>query len=121
MGGATSYRVDGGLEAMPIETATQEHCSTGVITAAPWRVRTINVLPGYRLSITCNDGTSGVVDMSVLVNSSNAGIYAALKSTELFQQVSIEHGVLTWPNGADLDPVWAYEEVSQNKTWSVPG
>jgi hypothetical protein len=106
---------------MPIETVTQEHRSTGVTAAAPWRVRVVNVLPDYRLSITCNDGSSGIVDMSVLVNSTNAGIFAALKSTELFQQVSIEHGALTWPNGADLDPAWAHEEISQNKTWSVPG
>lgn len=105
---------------MPIETAAQEHRSAGVTAAAPWRVRVVNVLPGYRLAITCNDGSSGIVDMSALVNSSNAGIFAALKSTELFGQVSIEHGALTWPNGADLDPAWAHEEVCQNKTWSVP-
>lgn len=105
---------------MPIEATTQEHRPAGVTPAAPWRVHAVNVLPGYRISITCNDGLSGIVDMSVLVNSPNAGIFAALKSTELFQQVSIEHGALTWPNGADLDPAWTYEEISRNKTWSVP-
>jgi hypothetical protein len=83
-------------------------------------VRSVNVLPSCRLSIVCNDGTSGVVDMSALVNSSNAGIFAALKDPWLFQQVSIELGVLTWPNGADLDPVWVHDEISNNKIWSVP-
>lgn len=29
-------------------------------------------------------------------------------------------GVITWPNGADLDPAWMYEQVRENKTWSVP-
>jgi len=105
---------------MPIETATQEHRPAGVTAAAPWRVRAVSVQPGYRLSITCNDGTSGGVDMSALVNSTNAGIYAALKDAKLFQQVSIELGVLTWPNGADLDPAWVHEEIGENKTWSVP-
>lgn len=105
---------------MPIETVTQEHRSAGVIAAAPWRVSAVNVQPGYRLSITCNDGTSGIVDMSALVNSSEAGIYAALKDAQLFQQVSIELGALTWPNGADLDPLWVHEEIGKNKTWSVP-
>ena len=38
----------------------------------------------------------------VLVNSPDAGIYAALKDAHLFQKVSIELGALTWPNGADL-------------------
>jgi Protein of unknown function (DUF2442) len=105
---------------MPIETVTQEHRPTGVTPTALWRVRAVNVQPGYRLSITCNDGTNGIVDMSALVNSSNAGIFAALKDAELFQQVSIELGALTWPNGADLDPLWVYEEIGENKTWSVP-
>jgi len=83
-------------------------------------MRAVSVLPGYRLSITCNDGTSGIVDMSALVNSVDAGIYAALKDVQLFQQVSIELGALTWPNVADLDPLWVHEEISKSKTWSVP-
>jgi hypothetical protein len=44
-----------------------------VIPAAPWRIKAVNVLPGYRLSVTCNDGTSGIVDMSRLVASEQAG------------------------------------------------
>lgn len=105
---------------MPIETVTQEHRPSGVIAAAPWRVRAVNVQLGYRLSITCNDGASGIVDMSALVNSVDAGIFGALKDVQLFQQVSIELGALTWPNGADLDPLWVHEEIGKNKTWSVP-
>jgi hypothetical protein len=31
----------------------------------------------------------------------------------LFQKVSIELGALTWPNGADLDPLWTHEEISK--------
>ncbi|OGS96684.1 MAG: hypothetical protein A3H31_07985 [Gallionellales bacterium RIFCSPLOWO2_02_FULL_57_47] len=99
---------------------TQEHCFTGVTAAAPWRVRAVSVQPSYRLSITCTDGTSGIVDMSALVKSSNAGIFAALQDVQLFQQISIELGALTWPNGADLDPVWVHEEIGKNKTWPVP-
>ena len=29
-------------------------------------------------------------------------------------------GVVTWPNGADIDPAWMYEQVRANKSWSVP-
>ena len=102
------------------ETITQNHRDAGVTAAAPWRVRTVNVLPDYRLSITCNDGTNGIVDMAALVNSPDAGIYAALKDAQLFQKVSIELGALTWPNGADLDPLWAHEEIGKSKTWTIP-
>lgn len=105
---------------MSNETVAQENIAVGIRAAAAWRVRAVNVLPDYRLSITCIDGTNGIVNMSALVNSPDAGIYAALKDAQLFQKVSIELGALTWPNGADLDPLWAHEEISKNKTWSVP-
>jgi hypothetical protein len=58
--------------------------------------------------------------MSELVTSEQAGIFAALKDTQLFNQVTIEPGVLTWPNEVDLDPEWIHEEMRDKKTWSVP-
>jgi hypothetical protein len=91
---------------MSIEITTQNHRTTGVIPAAPWRLKAVNVLPDYRLSVTCNDGTSGIVDMSRLVTSELAGVFSALKDEQLFSQVRLDLGVLTWPNGADLDPEW---------------
>ena len=105
---------------MSSKAVAQENIAVGLKPTAAWRVRAVNVLSDYRLSITCNDGTNGIVDMSALVNSPDAGIYAALKDAQLFQKVSIELGALTWPNGADLDPLWTHEEISKNKTWSAP-
>ena len=55
------------------------------------------------------DCKSGVVQIPIIV-----------KDEKLFNQVSIELGALTWPNGADLDPAWLHEEIRGNKTWSVP-
>lgn len=108
------------MEPVPSETITQKHCSVGVTAVAPWRVRAINVLPDYRLFVTCNDGTKGMVDMSALVKSADAGIFSALKDLELFQQVNIALGVITWPNGVDLDPAWVDDEIGKNKIWSIP-
>lgn len=105
---------------MPTETVAQEYRTTGITPAAPWRVRTVNVLPGYCLSITCNDGTAGIVDMSRLISGKQAGLFAALKDEKLFSQVRIELGALTWPNGADLDPAWVHEEIGENKVWCAP-
>jgi hypothetical protein len=105
---------------MSIETTTEDHRTIGVIPAAPWRIKAVNVLPGYRLSVTCNDGTSGIVDMYQLVSSERAGIFSELQDERIFNQVRLDIGVLTWPNGADLDPEWVHDEVSENKTWSVP-
>jgi len=121
MGITTPDRVNGGLEPMSTETATQEHRTAGVTATAPWRVRSVNVLPSYCLSVTCNDGTAGIVDMSRLISSEQAGIFAALQDEQLFNQVRIELGAFTWPNGADLDPEWMHQEIGKNKIWCVPG
>lgn len=106
---------------MSTETVTEENCAAGITAAAPWRIRTVNVLPNYCLSVTCNDGTTGIVDMSRLISGELAGIFMALQDEQLFNQVRIVLGALTWPNGADLDPVWVHEEMGKSGTWSVPG
>ncbi|SDT83977.1 DUF2442 domain-containing protein [Nitrosomonas ureae] len=106
---------------MSTETITQENCAAGITSSAPWRVRTVTVLPNYCLSVTCNDGTTGIVDMSRLISSELAGIFSGVQDKKLFNQVRIELGALTWPNGADLDPVWVHEEMGKNKVWCVSG
>ncbi|MER0214720.1 MAG: DUF2442 domain-containing protein [Nitrosomonas sp.] len=105
---------------MSTETATQEHRSSGITAVAPWRIRSVTVLPDYCLSVTCNDGTAGTVNMSQLIFSEKAGIFASLKEEQLFNQVCIKLGVLTWPNGADLDPVWLHEEIGKGGAWCIP-
>jgi hypothetical protein len=47
-------------------------------------------------------------------------MYATLKDHETFAQATVELGVVTWPNGVDLDPAWMYDELAAAETWSVP-
>lgn len=105
---------------MPSQTTAQENTTSGVSPVAPWRVQALSVLPGHRLSVTFRDGTSGIVDMSAVRADESCGVFASLISTDLFAQARLELGVVTWPNGADLDPMWMYERVKEEKTWSVP-
>lgn len=105
---------------MPGETASQENPASGVIPKAPWRVKAISVLPDYRLAVTFQDGTSGVVDFSAVRTAREAGIYAALADISLFEKAYVDLGVVTWPNGADLDPAWMYDRIRADKSWSVP-
>jgi len=78
------------------------------------------VLPDYRLAVTFQDGTNGVADLSSVLTARDCGIYEPLKDAAFFEQARLELGVVSWPNGADLDPVWMYEELNKSKTWSVP-
>ncbi|MEW6164312.1 MAG: DUF2442 domain-containing protein [Pseudomonadota bacterium] len=106
------------------ETVAQENPAAGItpapVPAAPWRIKAFTVLPGYRLALTFMDGTDGVADCSAILTASAPGIYAPLREPEYFGQVRLELGVPTWPNGADLDPAWLFDNLSGGKTWSVP-
>lgn len=105
---------------MPSQTATEENSATGVIPAAPWRIEAVSVLPNHRLAVTFRDGRKGVVDFSAIATTSTPGIYAPLADIDFFARVTIELGVLTWPNGADIDPAWLHESLTADKSWSVP-
>jgi hypothetical protein len=48
------------------------------------------------------------------------GIYEPLKEADCFAQAYLDLGTVTWPNGADLDPSWAYDELEHKAIWSVP-
>lgn len=109
---------------MSSQAVAEKDPAAGITTApapaASWRVRAVSVLPGYRLAVTFMDGRYGTVDCSSILEASNPGIYAPLTAPDYFAQAHIELGAVTWPNGADIDPAWMYEALTNQKTWSVP-
>ena len=105
---------------MPSQATAQTHPAPGIVAAAPWRVQALTILPGLRLSVTFRDGTTGIVDCASVRPDPTCGLFAELADPEYFAQAYLDLGVVTWPNGADLDPAWMYEQVRENKTWSVP-
>jgi Protein of unknown function (DUF2442) len=105
---------------MPSQKTTPENSAAGVTPTAPWRIRAVSVLPGYRLAVTFCDGRNGIIDCAAILTSTNPGIYAPLTTRDFFAQVKLELGALTWPNGADLDPGWLHAELAERKLWSVP-
>ena len=104
---------------MSIQTTPEADQVIGVIPAAPWRVKAMSILPDYRLAVTFQDGTNGIVDFSSVLTARECGIFEALKDKACFDQARLELGVVTWPNGADMDPGWMHEQVSVNKFWAV--
>ncbi|MDP2024588.1 DUF2442 domain-containing protein [Sulfuriferula sp.] len=102
------------------QTASEADQTTGVIPAAPWRIKALSVLPDYRLAVTFMDNTNGIVDFSAVPTAKECGIFEALKDKACFDQARLELGVVTWPDGADMDPGWMYEQIRVNKSWSVP-
>jgi hypothetical protein len=83
----------------------------------PWRVIEVNALPGYRLRVRFVDGLCGDVDLSALVRSPNAGVFAQLAEKSQFTKVSVEHGAVTWPNEIDLAPDAMHAAIKKTGIW----
>lgn len=105
---------------MSIQTIAEADQTAGVILAAPWRVKALSVLADYRLAVTFLDDTSGIVDFSAILSAGKCGIFEALREKTYFDQARLQLGVVSWPNGADIDPAWMYEQIRLSKSWSVP-
>ncbi len=85
-----------------------------MIPAAPWRLRALSVLPQWQLAVTFNDGLTGIVDVSSLVQGSDAGVFEALRIPAFFAKAYLDYGAVTWPNGADLAPDTMYKEIRRD-------
>lgn len=81
---------------------------------APWRVRSVRQTGAYTLEVQFNDGLTGRVEMQQLVNSPQAGVFAALADPSLFNRVFVELGAVTWPGGLDLAPDAMYDDIRQD-------
>lgn len=69
-------------------------------------------LEGYRLRLRFEDGAAGEIDLQQIIKFE--GIFAPLKERVYFLQVRVdpEVGTIVWPNGADLDPLVLYSQVT---------
>lgn len=104
---------------MSEQAVTEEDRAARLTPRVPWRISSFRVLPGFRLALVFNDGTSGEADFSRLVRASDAGLFARLADEQFFAQVRLELGAVSWPNGADVDPCWMYDEVRAKGNWTA--
>jgi hypothetical protein len=65
-------------------------------------VKGVRVLKDYTLRVTFVDGYVGTVDCSLLFQLHDWPIVQELRDKTLFQQVSVQHGVVTFPTGYDI-------------------
>ena len=89
------------------------------LALAPWRVRKAEALPGYRVRVSFNDGTEGVVDLGRQIHAADAGVFASLRDPSLFDQLRVELGVVTWPGDLDLAPDAMHFEILKNGEWTL--
>lgn len=77
----------------------------------------VRTLDGFRLHVRFVDGLEGKVDMSALVRSPTAGVFARLADPSLFAQVFVEHGAVMWPGELDLAPDAMHAEIKKEGKW----
>jgi hypothetical protein len=74
-----------------------------------WRIVHVRVLPGHRLEVRFADGVEGIVDLGADLW---GPVFEPLRDPAKFAEVRLsEHGVVCWPNGADLAPDALYDEL----------
>lgn len=83
----------------------------------PTDVKTVEVVGSFRLRATFFDGVAGIVDMTELVHSPRAGVFAALADPALFAQAFVLYGAVTWPGELDLSPDVMYDEFKTKGEW----
>jgi len=72
----------------------------------------VKPLSDYRLWVKFEDGEEGTINVKKLVEFT--GVFEPLANPGFFAQASVnpELGVVSWPNGADLDPDVLYSVVT---------
>jgi hypothetical protein len=103
-------------------TALADHASTvipPIVCNHPDDVAEVRVESAYCLFVRFFDGTSGIVDMSALVTSPAAGVFAVLSDPDRFANVGIELGAVTWSDGPDLAPDAMYQALQSAPIWKL--
>jgi len=62
---------------------------------------------------------AGIVDISRLVHSARAGVFAALADPSLFAQVWLDYGAVAWPGELDLAPDAMHRAIQELGEWAL--
>ena len=96
---------------MQDETETKSDPAAGLASRTPWLVRSVRVLPDYKLTVRFADGTEGIADLRALIFEADAGVFESLRDTDAFATAFVEDGAVTWANGIDLAPDAMYDVI----------
>ena len=102
---------------MRSEPDAAEDITPPIVPTAPWRVAKFRTLPGYRLRVEFIDGTTGEVDLSRLVMSAKAGVFATLRDPAVFVRAHLQYGAIVWPGEIDIAPDAMYDAIRSSEIW----
>jgi hypothetical protein len=79
-----------------------------------WNVVSVQPISSLVLAVRFEDGTEGKVRFE---SSHLNGVFEALKAPDVFRQVHVEEGAVTWPGNIDLAPDAMYREIKRAGEW----
>ena len=79
-----------------------------------WDVVEVKTQSHLTLYVRFIDGISGIVKFSP---DHLKGVFSQLKDNDFFEKVSIENGVVVWPEEIDLAPDAMYDAIKETGTW----
>ena len=79
-----------------------------------WNVVSVQPLSSLELAVCFKDGTEGKVRFE---SSHLSGVFEPLRVPEVFRQVRVEAGAVTWPGEIDLAPDAMYREIKRTGEW----
>lgn len=74
------------------------------------KVVSVQYLEGFRLKVRFSNGAAGVRDYADMI-AEGGSMVQPLRDPLYFKRVFLEHGVLTWPNGFDVDAIALHDEM----------
>lgn len=81
-----------------------------------WDVVSVKPTNYLELVVQFLDGLEGTIKINP---SSLTGVFESLKDKEYFNQVYVNHGVVTWPGELDLAPDAMYKEIKNKGEWII--
>ena len=69
----------------------------------------------HRISLTFNNGSTGIVDLKEKIFSDHRKIFEALQDESTFKEFKLNRWTIQWKNGLDLAPEFLYELMSSQK------
>jgi len=106
---------------MRTQSASAANRTVAVVPAIlcnhPDDVAEVKVADDYRILVSFHDGTSGVVDLSRLIRSPQAGVFAELADPLVFAKAEVVLGAVTWPGEIDLAPDAMYAALRSAGEW----
>ncbi|HVT02178.1 MAG TPA: DUF2442 domain-containing protein [Thermoanaerobaculia bacterium] len=82
-------------------------------------IRTAEPLANHRLRLAFDDGVEGIVDLGAMLRWE--GVFESLRDEREFEKVRVntEAGIVEWPNGADLDSIVLYANITRRSIEDV--